>query len=98
MLILATAAITKMAAKRFDAFRRRPEDAQEPGSRETLFDLDHLGSNDSARDHERNEHNKILEARDAFAAERNVADRQRQGVADSGTHDSSLERCVLARK
>ena len=98
MLILAAAAISKITAQRLDSFWRGLNDAQEPGPGETLFHLDHFGFHDFANDHKRHENNEIFEPRHAFAAECNVAYRQRQSIADSQTQDSSLRKPAPIQK
>ena len=65
-------------------------DAQQPGPRKVLFDLDDPGFNHLADEHERDEHDKIVHASDAFAAKRNVINGQIQPVTDLKWHKKGV--------
>ena len=92
VLILAAAARAEVAARRLDALRRRLHDAQQPRARKILFHLRDFHFDGFADQHERHEHDKIVHAPDAFAAERDVVDGQTQTVADLQWHKRRLKR------
>jgi hypothetical protein len=79
---LAAAAIAEILAERLNAIGRRVDEAQQFGAAETLlyfgqFDFDRLPKRDK-----RNKYNKILNARDAFAAKSDIMNRDNMTSAD----------------
>ena len=76
VLILAAAAIAKITALRLDALRRGLHHAHQPRAGKILFDLGDFRFDDFAHEHERDEHNEVVQPRDALAAERDVRDGQ----------------------
>ena len=86
VLVLAAAALAEVAAGRFDPLRGRADHAQQPGPGESLLHLRDLRFHDFARSDERDEDDKILDARDAFAPEGNVAQSSRSTCRPSQTH------------
>ena len=63
VLILATAALAEVAARRFDALRRRLNDAQKFRAGKILFDLRDGNLHDFADEHKWHEHDKGVESR-----------------------------------
>ena len=86
VLILAAAARAKITALRRDALRRRLLHAKQFCPRKILFDLGDFGLNGFADQHERDEHDEIVHAPDAFATERDVVNGQTKFVADVERH------------
>jgi len=74
VLILAAAAAAEIRARRFHAFGGGLNDPHEFGATEILFDLGQFDFDFLAYKDEGNEDDKFIDARDAFAAERDVAD------------------------
>jgi hypothetical protein len=63
VLILAAAALAEVTAGRFDALRRRLNDAQQFRAGKILFDLRDFNLHDFADEHKRHEHDKGVEGR-----------------------------------
>jgi len=80
--ILTATAFGEVTAHRFDPLERWFFNAQQLCAREMFFDLGEFDLDHLAHEHERDKHNKIVHASDAFAAKRNVVNGQIQPVAD----------------
>ena len=91
VLILAAATIAEIAARRLDALRRRPRYALQAGAGKIFLHLHDFRFHRLAHQHERHKYDKIIHARHAFAAERDVANGQSQLIANSQSHADRLE-------
>jgi hypothetical protein len=86
MLVLATAAFTKITALGPNPVRRRLQDPKEPGTGEAFLHLEYFSLNALAGRNEGYENHKVVQARYAFTAERGIGDQQGNLLADSGSH------------
>jgi hypothetical protein len=75
VLVLAAAAHAEMRADRFYPLWRGGDNAEKLGPREPLLHFSDFGLHDFAHGHERDENDKILNARHPFSPEGNVANR-----------------------
>lgn len=85
VLILAAAADPKVPAGGCHPQRRRPEHGHEPRPGEILLHLGELEFDLLAHQHERDEDHEVVDPRHALAAERDVADRGGETLADLKT-------------
>ena len=74
VLILAAGTVRIIWTARLDPVRRRRDDTNEVGGGVPAFDLNNFDFDAFALDHEGHEDDKIIDASDAIAAERNGGD------------------------
>jgi hypothetical protein len=86
VLVLAAATFAEVTAPMLDAGGRGSHDAQQAGASESLFELRDLSLNDITGGDERDEHDKLIEAGDAFAAEGDILDGQGDFIIWGQTH------------
>ena len=98
MLILTTAAFTKIRAGGLDPLRRPLDYPQQPPARKPLLGFRQFRFDDITGRRKGYEYNKIIQPRHAFATESDIADSQTNLFRYSGTHFTSLEVPELGRK
>ena len=90
VLVLAAAARAKVRATRLHTFGGRLNHAEQPGTRKILLHLAQFRFHHFPGNHERNEHDEIVNAPDTFTAEGHVGNLQRQFLAGTQIHRISL--------
>ena len=91
MLVLAAAAVAKIAASGPDALRGWLDYPQKPRASKSLFQFSDLRFDNFATGDERNEDDKIIDSADAFSAKSSIVNCQNHFITNDRAHCNRIE-------
>src|SRR5678816_4098964 len=86
MLVLAPTALPEITTLRLNAIGGRAHHPQQARTAKSLFDIGDLDFHRFSENHEGNEHHEIVDSRNPFTSEGDVANFNSQLIAFIGTH------------